>query len=520
MDNHHPKWSPNVFLKRARELRGWSQEHLAQEIGTTHKIVGRWERGESTPTPYYRTKLCVLFGKNAEELGLIEQQAHSPSSHQSLADTMSENRSSSLFGEERYNGAYPPQERITQPSLPEKGEIPAAPAVLLQAHRDLDLLHAATDMSPEQQLGMVLALKANELATFFDEGWSVEELVESLRVVLPGIHVMSKITRRAFGRKVLQFGAAAAVSHIAVPSGRHVSAEDLAKLHNALGESIASGWKLFHTAGNAQVLAVGQAQLYLVQQNHALLYPSVQPLFYSAVYRLLGAALHFQGRYEEAYQAHEKAYIAALEGADAWNMAQSRGWQAYGQRARGNYPQALQMADAALRLISHQMDTESIRLRARLLAFSAENAALLGNEPEVQARLTASEELLGYLPGSHEEFDQVSWLQQAGTCALSLKHYDVAVARLQQALDELPAQWTLRVVSTALPLASALTRTKELERALALVEKTLPTVKASQSPTLVEEFTDYLQSELLASYPYDQRCQTFVAEAQRQLASA
>jgi tetratricopeptide (TPR) repeat protein len=354
---------------------------------------------------------------------------------------------------------------------------------------------------------------------FFDEGWSVEELVESLRMVLPGIQAMSHITRRTFGRKLLQLGAAVAVGHIAIPSGRHVSAEDRAQLHNALGESIASGWRLFHTAGNAQVLAVGQAQLFLVQQNHALLYPSVLPIFYSGVYRLHGAALHFQGRYEQAHQAHEKAYLAALEGADAWNMAQSRGWQAYGQSAQGNYPQALQTADAALRLVSDHMDTESIRLRARLLAFSAENVAHLGDEAEVQTRLAASEELLGYLPGPHEEFDQVSWLQQAGTCALSLKHYDMAVARLQQALDELPAQWTLRVVSTALPLASALTHTKELDRALALVEKTVPAVKASQSPTLVEEFTDYLQSELLVTYPYDQRCQTCVAEAQRQLAA-
>jgi tetratricopeptide (TPR) repeat protein len=374
-------------------------------------------------------------------------------------------------------------------------------------------------MSLEQQVGLLLTRKANELATFFNEGWSVEELIESLRVMLPGIHAMSNITRRAFGRKLLQFGAAAAVSSIPIPAGRHVSAEDLAKLHSALGESIASGWKLFHTAGNAQVLAVSYAQLYLVQQNHALLYPSVQPVFYSGVYRLLGAALHFQGRYEEAHQAHEKAYLAALEGADAWNMAQSRGWQAYGQSAHGDYPQALLTADAALRLVSQHMDTESIRLRARLLAFSAENAALLGNEAEVQARLTASEELLGYLPGSHEEFDQVSWFQQAGMCALSLKQYDVAVARLQRALDELPAQWTLRVVSTALPLARAFMHTKELDRALALVEKTVPTVKASQSPTLVEEFTDYLESELLMTYPYEHRCQTTVAEAQRQLAT-
>lgn len=178
------------------------------------------------------------------------------------------------------------------------------------------------------------------------------------------------------------------------------------------------------------------------------------------------------------------------------------------------------MADAALRLVSYQSDTESIRLRARLLAFSAENAAFLGDAIEVQRRLDASKELLEYLPGYHEEFDQLSWLQQAGTCALNLKQYDVAVTHLQQALDRLPAQWTLRAVSTAIPLASALTQKKELNYALALIEKTLPIVKASQSPVLVQEFVRYLQTELLAGFPHDSRCQSCVIEAQRQLTIA
>lgn len=68
------KWRPNAHLKRARELRGWSQEDLAGKIGTTQKIVSRWERGESTPVPYYRQRLCKLFEKNAAELGFLDGQ--------------------------------------------------------------------------------------------------------------------------------------------------------------------------------------------------------------------------------------------------------------------------------------------------------------------------------------------------------------------------------------------------------------------------------------------------------------
>jgi transcriptional regulator with XRE-family HTH domain/tetratricopeptide (TPR) repeat protein len=61
-------------LRFEREVRGWSQQDLAEKVGTTQKIVSRWERGESTPLPYYRQKLCKFLGKNAAELGLIDQE--------------------------------------------------------------------------------------------------------------------------------------------------------------------------------------------------------------------------------------------------------------------------------------------------------------------------------------------------------------------------------------------------------------------------------------------------------------
>ncbi len=63
---------PKTLLKRERELRGWSQARVAEEIGTTAMNVGRWERGASMPYPHFREKLCVLFGKDAAALGLLE----------------------------------------------------------------------------------------------------------------------------------------------------------------------------------------------------------------------------------------------------------------------------------------------------------------------------------------------------------------------------------------------------------------------------------------------------------------
>jgi transcriptional regulator with XRE-family HTH domain len=63
---------PNERLKQQRELKGWSQAKLAEEVGTTQKIISRWESGISKPQPYYREKLIELFGMNARELGLLD----------------------------------------------------------------------------------------------------------------------------------------------------------------------------------------------------------------------------------------------------------------------------------------------------------------------------------------------------------------------------------------------------------------------------------------------------------------
>ena len=62
---------PNLRLKEERELRGWSQKYVADEIGADRYYLSRWEHGTASPSPYYRQKLCAVFGKNARELGLL-----------------------------------------------------------------------------------------------------------------------------------------------------------------------------------------------------------------------------------------------------------------------------------------------------------------------------------------------------------------------------------------------------------------------------------------------------------------
>src|SRR5581483_8262002 len=66
---------PNLRLKEERELRGWSQKYVADEIGADRYYLSRWEHGTASPSPYYRQKLCAVFGKNARELGLLSDEA-------------------------------------------------------------------------------------------------------------------------------------------------------------------------------------------------------------------------------------------------------------------------------------------------------------------------------------------------------------------------------------------------------------------------------------------------------------
>jgi transcriptional regulator with XRE-family HTH domain len=64
---------PNELLRRARLLRGWSQQRVADHINAPNRqLVYRWETGKRSPGPFYRERLCQVFKMTAEELGLVE----------------------------------------------------------------------------------------------------------------------------------------------------------------------------------------------------------------------------------------------------------------------------------------------------------------------------------------------------------------------------------------------------------------------------------------------------------------
>jgi WD40 repeat protein/DNA-binding XRE family transcriptional regulator len=65
---------PSSPLRREREFRGWSRGYVAEQLGVDIATVGRWEREECVPHPYHQQRLCELFEKNAQELGLLAEE--------------------------------------------------------------------------------------------------------------------------------------------------------------------------------------------------------------------------------------------------------------------------------------------------------------------------------------------------------------------------------------------------------------------------------------------------------------
>jgi tetratricopeptide (TPR) repeat protein/transcriptional regulator with XRE-family HTH domain len=90
MHTPKPDPQPRLRLTEARSERKWSQQDVADHIGTTHLNVSRWERGITKPGPYFRRRLCSLFGKSEQELDLESTPASSAAIPAASASTLAE----------------------------------------------------------------------------------------------------------------------------------------------------------------------------------------------------------------------------------------------------------------------------------------------------------------------------------------------------------------------------------------------------------------------------------------------
>ena len=415
------------------------------------------------------------------------------------------------------------EETVPAPRSAAKPQVVSSPAPsfpsvphLALAHeqtRAIDLLCSHQETGAEYQAGAWLTLGASGLSQLFTEGWTRDDILTSLHLMLQGMQALPSVTRR----HLLQLGGAAMVSCIPMPAGERASEEECIQFTRAMGESIGAAWQLFHTAGNAQVLAIGQALLCLLKQCHSEHPSGIQPSLFSPVYRLIGAALHYQDRYSEALKAHQQAYFTALEGANVWNMAQSRVWQAYALKEQKNYGGALQILENAVRLVSSQNSHECVRTTAHIHASSAELAAQMNDVNDTYRHLDASEALLEYLPGPHEEFDRAGWYATAGVCAIHLKKHKTATEHLQKTVESLPPHLIFRRVIILIPLVMAYANVKERDASLATAEETIPLINIMNASGINRQFVAYTTYSLTEAFPCDSKVREFIDGIQHQI---
>src|SRR6266849_1032886 len=111
----------NEFLRQARLERSWTQRHLAHELRVGRQTVQSWERGTRSPSLELRRRLCDLFSKTPEQLGLQPADKDEQISHQlSLSPPLLGTAELPFLSE---NGVI---DREALPSLP---EIPRLPVV-------------------------------------------------------------------------------------------------------------------------------------------------------------------------------------------------------------------------------------------------------------------------------------------------------------------------------------------------------------------------------------------------------
>ncbi len=470
-------------LRMARCRQNLTIEQLAEAAKVGASTVWRAEHGYPINAES-RRRLCTFLEMTSEELGLVvDRREKRPADAQPAVDVPA--------------GASAPTAK------------PTAPAIIFHRVPDASLSQAKT--LREQDIGVWLAYAGSDLAALFDAGWTLESVLDALRVVLQGMQGMTTPVRRL----LFQAAGAAMMSQMPLPTREHLSLEERARLCDALRKSVANGWQLFHTERPAHVLVVAQAQLYLLQQTHMFLEHDLRCSLYAGVYDLIGAALLFQGHYATAQRAFEKAHIAALEGRDIWNMTQSLNWQSVVANCSGHYANAISSIEAAMRLLADQHDEDYLRLKAHLLADWAYNASLLQNQPEVQEKLEASTTFLEGL-GPNEEFDLARWHQITGSCLLMLGQYPAAIEHLEQSLAQLPPQWLARQLLTLAPLAEAYARHLERDASIATAERMALLLPAADSSMLNQRFLEY-QQVLSKTFPRDPQVRAFIAGSRQRL---
>ncbi|GHO98034.1 hypothetical protein KSF_080820 [Reticulibacter mediterranei] len=464
-------------LRTARCQHNLTIEGLAEKAKVGASTVWRAEHNYPINAES-RRRLCAYFNMTPQALGLLQHiGSYATVEQPPLTECVFTGASSSDDGEEL---------PVTQP-LEDIGQISTQPD------------------QPESEFA------ANSLDALLDAHWTLDAVLDSLRIALQGIQSLPVRLQQT-----LLLGMLSRMDTLVLPDGRRISATERHQVKEALGASIAQCWQFFHTASPTQVFLVGQGLLHLLEQTRVFLYPADYQSFYAAITNLIGSASFFQGFYDVALQTHKRAFRAAQEGADLWNETQSLNWQAIAANSSNRPAEAVQYIEAALHLLEGQEEQDYQRLRAHLCADWAYNASILGEQTVARARLDDSVRLLDNL-GPNEEFDLARWHQLVGDCMLLNRQYTPAISHLERSLARLPQQWVSRRILTLLPLARAYAYQQERDMSIETAEQAASAIQSIGSVMLTQRFIEYLHM-LVEVFPRDKIVHRFVAGSLHQIA--
>lgn len=460
-------------LRTARCQHNLTIEGLAEKARVGASTV--WRAEHSYPiNAESRRRLCAYFNMTPQALGLLQHVgAYATVEQPSLT-------------EYAFTGASDDEEEalpITQP-LEEIGQL---------------------SIQPESEFG------ENNLEALLDAHWTLDTVLDSLRIALQGIQSLPVRLQQT-----LLLGMLSRMDTLALPGSRRISATERHQVKEALGSSIEQCWQFFHIASPTQVFLVGQGLLHLLEQTRVFLYPADYQSFYAAITNLIGSASFFQGFYDVALQTHKRAFRAAQEGADLWNLAQSLNWQAIAANSSSRPAEAIQYIETALHLLEGREEQDYQRLRAHLCADLAYNASILGEQTVARARLDDSVRFLDNL-GPNEEFDLARWHQLVGDCMLLNRQYTPAISHLERSLSRLPHKWVSRRVLTLLPLARAYAYQQERDMSIETAEQAAFAIQSIGSVMLTQRFIEYLHM-LVEVFPRDKIVHRFVAGSLHRIA--
>jgi predicted ATPase/DNA-binding CsgD family transcriptional regulator/DNA-binding XRE family transcriptional regulator len=188
-----PERRPNERLKAQRLKKNWTQVYVATMIGTSDVEISRWETGVSSPSLYFREKLCELFGTSPEDLGFVSSPKTEPEEHIARLSAHLPLPLTSLIGREQEMAAICALLRqakvrlLTLTGTGGVGKTRLALEVAQEMQQDFTDGVCFVELAPIQDTALVLPAIAHVLHV---QSIGTQPLLDHLKAALRGQHLL------------------------------------------------------------------------------------------------------------------------------------------------------------------------------------------------------------------------------------------------------------------------------------------------------------------------------------------